>query len=80
MPVDIQKHYAEIFSLDEDDEFNGLLLVPYKCHCYEVNQASQARRILPSWLLTIIKAVYSIKRETISRYTEPHQLNNPFRV
>lgn len=40
MPVDIQKHYAEIFSLDEDDEFNGLLLVTYKCHCYEVNQAS----------------------------------------
>lgn len=36
MPLDSQKHYAEnqgsYFSLNEDDEFNGVLLVTYKWH------------------------------------------------
>lgn len=50
-PLDIQKHYAEnqgsYFSLDEDDEFNSVLLV--------------TKIYQNGWLLTIIKAVHSIK-------------------
>lgn len=74
--LDIQKHYAEIFSLDEGDEVNGPLLVSHKCHCYKVNKASESRQILPGWLLTIIKGVHFTKGETISRHTEPNQPKN----